>query len=400
MIFINITQIRSGKNRIANPVYTSMLVFFCERIITELSRFRIFHLASRTKKLVFQFTIMGLKKSYLFVIVCSCLFSLGWSETPPPEGKFGKISDCQAEPWGYYVKLICGDKCRDDILVEGTHSVKCRQTKLDAEWLLKVIFENCHFPELKEYFVTHFKNVTTYNITSVSLETLPKAFRTQKSIEHIMASHNKLTKIPAQSFSSNLKVLDLRQNLISTIDPLAFDGADSLEELSLADNLISDETVPTFNISSLVLLDLSGNPLGNLKVGLFAYLSNLKHLNLARTGIADIELGALSHQPKLVTLNLSENSLKKLDFANFLPIFRDLKVLNLDHNILPDLNGFKQKLFPRLNYLDIRHNQYNCSYLLDFLKSIKSEKIILPLDPTETDIGKTSIGGINCKPVA
>lgn len=117
---------------------------------------------------------------------------------------------------------------------------------------------------------------------------------------------------------------------------------------------------------------------------------------MAHTNLTKIELGTFSYTRGLIDLDLSENQLTQLDFGLFLPAFRYLETLYLDGNQLTDMEGFTNELFPRLNSLGIANNNFNCSYLKHFMRSVDWEQIRLPVDRMPLNIHKTNIRGVEC----
>lgn len=73
-----------------------------------------------------------------------------------------------------------------------------------------------------------------------------------------------------------------------------------------------------------------------------------------------------------------------------------MESLYLDGNQLQDLNGFNNSVFPRLNALGITNNRFNCSYLKQFMQSVKWEQIRLPVDRMPLNIHQTNIRGVAC----
>lgn len=218
-----------------------------------------------------------------------------------------------------------------------------------------------------------------------------------------------------------IEFVDFSNNSIQSIDPSAFEGVAQLKKLNLSRNHLSELELQWFSISSLEILDLSHNnlthlnehafdelvnlkhldlshnPIGNLEIGTFAYLTQLEILILKHTNISSIQLGTFSHQLKLISLDLSENQLKVLDFELFLPILHDLQSFYLNQNQLTDLNGFRNDIFPQLRLLDIKNNQFNCSYLRSFIASVDWKELHMPIDPHVTKIHEGNIRGVNCK---
>uniref|UniRef100_A0ACB8E6T7 Adhesion G protein-coupled receptor A3 n=1 Tax=Sphaerodactylus townsendi TaxID=933632 RepID=A0ACB8E6T7_9SAUR len=74
-------------------------------------------------------------------------------------------------------------------------------------------------------------------------------------------------------------VRDLKNNLISSIDPGAFIGLPSLKRLDLTNNRIGCLNTDIFKgLTNLIRLNLSGNLFSSLAQGTFDYLTSLKSL--------------------------------------------------------------------------------------------------------------------------
>lgn len=241
-------------------------------------------------------------------------------------------------------------------------------------------------------------NLTHMNLANNNIRELhPFAFVGLVKLFHLDISHNSISILEDRTFAnlSKLNRLQLSYNQIFNIEKYAFATAHSLLRLDLSHNNITDEQIFD-NLYNLLHLDLSHNPINELGIGTFAKLLKLEHLDLGHTNLTNIELGTFSYSRGMVTLDLSENSLKSLDFGLFLPAFRYLESLYLDGNRLSDMEGFTNSLFPRLNALGITNNNFNCSYLKHFMRSVDWEQIRLPLDRMPLNIHKTNIRGVAC----
>ncbi|XP_055299404.1 uncharacterized protein LOC129566979 [Sitodiplosis mosellana] len=309
-------------------------------------------------------------------------------------------------------------------------------------------FRNCRFSKLGRNFFKQFPRMHTFVMTNLELKTLEaKIFSEAKNITTLIASNNQIAEIPAILFANAKRLIsaDFSNNSIERVDRLGFTGASSLETLDLSQNALTSlaadvfidqtslkvlnlsynqinelepQTLSTHNLLTLDLsnneltnlkentfyqiislksLNLSDNPIESLEIGTFNFVPNLEVLNLRRTNLSSIQFGTFSHQHKLISLDLSENLLKQLDFNLFMPIMHDLRSLELDGNQLTDLDGFGNALFPQLELLDIKNNNFNCSYLIQFMKTISWEKIRLPVDPTAVTQGQTHVRGIRCE---
>lgn len=130
---------------------------------------------------------------------------------------------------------------------------------------------------------------------------------------------------------------------------------------------------------SMIDLNLSDNLVGKLNVSTFTKLKNLKVLSLRNTSLANIPYEAFHHQRKLSTLDISFNSLKKINFDGLwrdLPMLRNLSV---DGNNLTEVNGLSKADFPNLTSLGITDNNFTCKYLGEYLRQW-NRSILLPDD--------------------
>lgn len=252
----------------------------------------------------------------------------------------------------------------------------CNNYRWNSDFKLeKVKFTDCIFWYIRSDWFEKCEWLTSFNVNDVMLEKIEvEVFEKARRLTEFIASNNLLKEIPPRVFdnSKELTTVDLSNNTITLIDPLAFGN-----------------TVKNLN--------LSFNPLGDLPIETFAYLTKLEQLDLRRTNITTIRLGTFSHQHQLILLDLSENQLKKLNFNLFLPSLHNLHYLYLNQNQLRDLAGFRNAIFPKLHLLDIKNNQFNCSFLIDFINSLDWKVLRLRVDPQSIDIYKVNIRGINCE---
>lgn len=360
----------------------------------------------------------------IFVIISSSLFILTLAAS-----KYEHISECQIQSnHRYYnVSFVCGENNQDNpILYNYPDTVYCSGSRYTKSFVGNITFRNCRFREVDKDFFEMFKNLHTFNISNVELETLQiKTFRDAKKLINLIASNNRLTEIASHLFvnAENLSYVDFSSNTIKRIDSLAFEGAKNLTTLNFSYNQISQLDAHTFSIPRLLTLDLSSNNLtvidghtfdkssnlkrlnlsqnsiGNLSVETFAYLWNLEHLNLSRTNLSSIQMGTFAHQHKLISLDLSGNRLKKIDFNLFMPILHDLLSLYLGQNQLTDLDGFSNSMYPKLGLLDIKNNEFNCTYLKHFMVTVDWEKLRLHIDERSINPQKGNIRGVSCEVV-
>ncbi len=369
----------------------------------------------------------------LLLIICGSLWSLlTYGVTAK---NYDHISYCFYSPKisldslvGYVVlpsaDFVCGESDNEHKIMLPTRINCSRYGVYTSPITKRITFTNCTSNVIETVTARRqFADLQLIDISGSDLDVLPQQMvKNSKNLNGLFASRNRLTDIPANLFSNSklLNFVDFSNNSIRHIDPLAFEGVDSIQtlylsfnqinrlddhwlhvpsltELHLSNNnlsMIADRAFEEF--TSLKHLDLSNNPIGDLNVATLAYLDKLTNLSLRRTNITNIPLGSFSHQHQLALLDLSENYLKSLDFNLFLPALHDLWSLNLAQNQLTDLNGFRNDIFPNLVLLDIKNNNFKCSYLQHFISTVNWDKLRLTVDPKSTDIYATNIRGVNC----
>lgn len=367
---------------------------------------------------------MEFKFNFGSIIVFLCLTFICSASS----SKYEHISDCSfydrsRTPGLDNVTFICSGHDNENGVFVNSENIKCSNIQTQPNrWPGTIDFRDCQFPTIKRNYFEIFYNMHTFILSNVELETMQmEIFREAKNVSVLDISQNKLTEIPSLIFFNAIKLknLDFSNNTIKVIAPMAFEGAINLQTLNLSYNQINE--VDTLNLPNLQTLDLSNNNLtelldhafdklvnlkqlnlscnaiGNLDKKTLSYLIHLEDLNLKQTDLSNIELGTFSNQHKLVSLDLSGNNLKKLDFKLFFPIQHEMRLLHLGRNQLKDLSGFRNTLFPQLNSLDIQGNQFNCSYLEHFMESVDWEKIHLHLDLNSIIVQHDSkIHGISC----
>lgn len=237
--------------------------------------------------------------------------------------------------------------------------------------------------KLNENLAEAYPNLKSFNVSHIGLRTFNfDNFWNAKNLEEIHANDNKLTEFPELSDSwpemTKLIHVDLSNNEISKINSTG---------LQLMGNLNH--------------LDLSTNKIAELKSEAFAQLPKLKYLNLSNNALSELVMGTFSFQNNLKVLDLSGNDLLKINFDIFLPMM-PLKKLLLKQNQLSDLDGFSNTLFPVLNQFDIRENEFNCTYLMNFLRSGINWKNIELVNSRTSDVALNIskyeyVHGIRCE---
>lgn len=266
----------------------------------------------------------------------------------------------------------------------------------------------------------------------------PYPFVVTKNLTKLDISHNFLTKLDCNVFLSlqNLQFLNVSENSFSEIDFNCIPSkqnltinisrnSELLRNLTLISNIISLDTsgslinqiynadnmtnIVYLNVSqskisninelirnlssSLQSFDASFNFIGKLNHSTFDKLENLIHLSLQATNIKNIQFATFHRQRKLKTLDISYNDLNKINFTSFRYAVDGLESLYVDGNNINELDDLSAKNFPKLKWLGISKNNFNCDDLLYFLRLWSS--IQLKNNNSNT---KDHIDGVDCHP--
>ena len=112
---------------------------------------------------------------------------------------------------------------------------------------------------------------------------------------------------------SNLDVLYLHHNDLSSVPADALDGLTGLEDLYLYNNTLTTLPSDVFDdLSNLEKLELSYNRMTSLPADVFEGLSSLEELNLSNNSLAALPDGIFDGLSSLTDLNLNSNSLSSL----------------------------------------------------------------------------------------
>ena len=163
-------------------------------------------------------------------------------------------------------------------------------------------------------------------------------------------------------YSLKIISLDLSQNNLIDLQAKSFHNILSyLEELNLLGNRLSALDIGLFNgLHALLLLDLSRNRLRDISEELFWDLDNLSHLLLERNELTTIPHRLFKNLVNLKILNLAENQISKIDAKLFVGL-SSLEELHLIKNQIHQLNS---ELFYDLRQLKQLHLDSNYLHLL------------------------------------
>lgn len=250
---------------------------------------------------------------------------------------------------------------------------------LDLSWNeLRVIPENWAVSKLRR--LQHL-NLQHNNISELSSETLTglNALRT------LNLSYNHIDQIPSGLFSSSkeLREILLQNNELYELPKGVFHQLTQLLVLDLSKNLLTSHHInnETFaGLIRLVILNLSHNSLTRLDSKTFRELYFLQVLNLRNNSIGYIDDNTFTPLYNLHELNLAENRLHTLSDK----LFNGLQVLSkltLNNNLISivELNVFK-------NCSDLKELDLSSNQLQDVPEALKDLSVLRTLDLGENQI--------------
>lgn len=265
-------------------------------------------------------------------------------------------------------------------------------------------FRNCNISDITQEML---QNVTwkglfrSIDVSNIGLEGLSSAIIGKIIItKELIAHHNRLKDLPRDAFAYKyLESLDLGFNQFAEITSIGQSGFDDLKTLILAHNNITTITDRSFdNLPELETLDLSFNNLQTLNLEPFEKLLNLRNLRLANTNLSHIDFESISALMNLISLDISGNHIKTINIGLHSAAFFHLEKLNLSSNGMMELNGLTTTILPRLTYLDLRGNQFNCTHLKEVFNLIDSHRLKLSTDRISEIKSNRAYRGLTCKP--
>lgn len=179
------------------------------------------------------------------------------------------------------------------------------------------------------------------------------------SAVNVTISKTPIRSLPNGSFVHlpNLQGLRMDNNMLNSIDVLAFQNLYLLRRLNLSFNNISELSPSLFkDLHSLTFLSLTNNTLKQLPVSIFSTVLNLDTLILRQNSLTNFSAIAesVSHLMNLRILDLCFNSLTSLSHSN-VSLPNSLTVLYICGNNLATL-GCKHSFLSRIELLDLSNN--------------------------------------------
>ncbi|KAL3275010.1 hypothetical protein HHI36_019782 [Cryptolaemus montrouzieri] len=126
-------------------------------------------------------------------------------------------------------------------------------------------------------------------------------------------------KSPAKTLDANilngtvLEEFEFSNNVLETIDNLAFNGLSKLEKLNLADNKLKSISKEALTpLKNLKVLNLKGNKIEKFSMNDLPELPNLEEINLSENPVNELKLDSIEKvAPKLRTLRIVETAISE-----------------------------------------------------------------------------------------
>lgn len=219
--------------------------------------------------------------------------------------------------------------------------------------------------------IQYMKNVRTLNLEDNFIEDV-RPLKELADLQELNLRNNEIISLEAIHLDQlaelkNLKVLNLRHNVKrSSIDDQKYQhrledislvsSLPSLETLILRDNHIKDPT-PVADLTELIELDLSQNPIMHGDLSVLSSLTNLEELNLRETDVKDLTF--LNEMQDLKYLNLHSNiNINSVDPISQLTDLETLIIANVplpeDLEIIRDLDQLTRLNARNTGITDIR----------------------------------------------
>ena len=177
-----------------------------------------------------------------------------------------------------------------------------------------------------------------------------RSFTEMKSLQFLSLDGNYLEDIPDEAFQNlhHVRRLNLAYNKLKKLNFQAFDKVGTLVHLKLdmshnkMNNLRSNRTTNFPTSSNIMDLDLSWNNISMIETGFFDPVQNvLKVLNMSHNGLTQVNENNVGSLRKLFSIDLSYNRLTEVEKSTFFHTKR-LYAVYLSYNNLTKLD---QSLF-------------------------------------------------------
>ncbi|XP_070062757.1 leucine-rich repeat-containing protein 24 isoform X2 [Drosophila virilis] len=170
----------------------------------------------------------------------------------------------------------------------------------------------------------------------------------------------KLTKIPLE-MSNEMQVVDFSQNQIPELrrDEFQVAGLQNLHKIYLRNCTIQEVNRDAFKgLAILIELDMSSNRISQLHPNTFEGLEKLRNVIINNNEIEILESRLFINLPFLSRVEFNNNRLKQVQLNVF---GGPLTAISLEQNQLTHLHKETFDNLPKLTYLSLQGNAWNCS---------------------------------------
>lgn len=217
---------------------------------------------------------------------------------------------------------------------------------------LNLAHNRIHNMTLFAGFFTRLSNLKILDLAFNAIQSLDGGVFSGTSIEMLTLKGNRLKELHGQWMWGSLSHMDLSHNDLTAV-PSILIACRNLSTLLLAHNSISDMGEGSLSrLTSLKELNLSGNKFSSFTTRVLSPLLTLQSLDMSNCSLEHIPDLSLPH---LMELNLQKNMLSNIS-SNFLSKSRNIKRLDLSHNLLTDVPRSLFRFVPGLVQLDISFN--------------------------------------------
>ncbi|KAL8051597.1 hypothetical protein ABFX02_06G158300 [Erythranthe guttata] len=219
---------------------------------------------------------------------------------------------------------------------------------------------------------------------------VPREIGNLTRLEDVLLGSNALSgNIPWEIFTTNIRTIDLSNNLLQGSIPLTIGTSRNLVSLNLAGSNISGRIPSTIgNLQYLSLLILHSNKLIGDIPSSICNLTSLQYLHLSRYTLQSINLNGNKFDGKLPQSLVNCGQLEVIDIGNngirdvfpyWMETLLKLRVLVLRSNRLNGdiLSTSTDKLpFPKLQVLDVSLNQFTGSLPSGYLSNLRAMTVV------------------------
>lgn len=200
--------------------------------------------------------------------------------------------------------------------------------------------------------------LTMLSLMKNDIEWVPDNLFSGSRLEYVGLSINNIRYFPGKAFenANNIQFVSVDQNQIQTVSKahLAYLVNSDLKHLNLSNNLISYIQPGAFSqLQKLLILELHDNELSTIAEGVFGNIPNILHLDLVRNNLQILKSKYFTNLPALRTLRLHSQKIKMTNiyFDAFENINENLTNLWVSDNAL---TSFPHQVLSEQTYLSLK----------------------------------------------